>query len=107
MYHPRYENKAEWHKLYSTKQWQSIRHHRLQADPLCKFCLEQGRATPANTVDHIRRHQGNEALFFDYSNTQALCKRCHDSVKQRFEKSGVWVGCDADGLPLDPKHHWK
>lgn len=45
-------------------------------------------------------------LFFDGTNLQSLCKLCHDSAKQREEKSGVVVGCDVNGLPIDPNHHW-
>lgn len=33
----------------------------------------------AEVVDHIVPHRGDEKLFWDESNWQALCKRCHDS----------------------------
>lgn len=46
------------------------------------------------------------ALFWDKSNWQGLCAHCHNSHKQRREKSGVEVGSDVDGFPLDPRHHW-
>lgn len=46
------------------------------------------------------------SLFWDKTNWQALCKRCHDSYKQRLEKSGTVAGCDTSGMPLDPNHHW-
>ncbi|WP_368028316.1 HNH endonuclease signature motif containing protein [Paenibacillus sp. DCT19] len=29
-------------------------------------------------VDHIVPHKGDEGLFWDSTNWQALCKRCHD-----------------------------
>lgn len=48
-------------------------------------------------VDHIKPHKGDRTLFFDYDNTQSLCKTCHDGVKQRIEKSGEF-GCDVNGI---------
>lgn len=63
-------------------------------------------------VDHVRpwrsgateEEQGK--LFNDPSNWQAVCKPCHDSAKQIQEKTGHLPGCDEDGLPFDPRHHW-
>jgi len=43
-------------------------------------------------------------LFFDYENTQSLCKRCHDSTKQAEEKRGYSIHVDEDGWPVDPNH---
>ncbi len=71
-------------------------------------------------VDHIvapRLHEAKESgdpvriaeaqrLFWSRKNWQPLCKHCHDSVKQRLEKSGRVAGCDASGRPLDPNHPW-
>ena len=34
--------------------------------------------TSATVVDHITPHQGNQNLFWDTNNWQALCKPCHD-----------------------------
>jgi 5-methylcytosine-specific restriction protein A len=33
---------------------------------------------PANVVDHIKPHQGDEELFWDRNNWQAMNKICHD-----------------------------
>ena len=60
----------------------------------------------ATVVDHIKPHRGNELLFYDARNLQSLCKLHHDSTKQREEKRGVQIGCDVDGIPNDPHHHW-
>ena len=32
----------------------------------------------AAVVDHIIPHRGDEKMFWDEANWQALCKRCHD-----------------------------
>lgn len=95
-----------WRHLYGTKRWYRLRWHQLQAEPLCRFCSALGRVTAATVVDHKQPHKGDEDLFFDPENLQSLCKQCHDSAKQRLEKSGYLAGCDENGWPLDPNSHW-
>jgi len=41
-------------------------------------CERKGHVIPATVVDHIIPHRGDETLFWDESNWQALCKKCHD-----------------------------
>lgn len=36
-------------------------------------------------ADHVTPHRGQEAMFWDEGNLQALCKRCHDSYKAKLE----------------------
>jgi 5-methylcytosine-specific restriction protein A len=53
-----------------------LREHPLCA---CEQCMSgQLRVTPATVVDHIRPHKGDQKLFWDKSNWQAMAKRCHD-----------------------------
>ncbi len=86
------------------RRWRKLRLLVLRAEPLCRMCAEIGRTSPATVVDHIKpiRDGGTNA----WDNLQPLCKRCHDGAKQSFEATGKMRGCDADGLPLDPGHHW-
>jgi 5-methylcytosine-specific restriction enzyme A len=58
-------------------------------------------------VDHIKPHHGYWDLFISPDNVQSLCKPHHNSTKQREEKGGHLLGCDADGIPIDPQHHWR
>lgn len=60
------------------KRWQRESKKFLAAHKLCVRCLEQKKLTEATVVDHIIPHRGDEKLFWDQSNWQALCKRCHD-----------------------------
>lgn len=106
-------------KVYDSR-WRKARARYLQRHPLCRMCEQAGRLTPATVVDHITPHKlgaalrsGNpeairkaRALFWDETNWQPLCKQHHDSTKQRIEKRGHEIGCDASGIPLDPSHHW-
>lgn len=40
----------------------------------------------ATVVDHVIPHRGDQALFWDTSNWQPLCRRCHDGRKQAEER---------------------
>jgi len=86
--------------------WQKARATYLTSHQLCVVCARQGMVTEATVVDHIKPHKGNQALFWDVDNWQALCKPCHDSWKARLERSGHEIGCDAAGWPIDRAHHW-
>jgi len=88
------------------RRWQAYRAGYLKSHPLCAMHEAQGQVVPAEVVDHIVPHKGDQKLFWDPSNHQALCKQCHDSHKQRQEKSGAVVGCGMNGVPIDPLHHW-
>lgn len=64
-----------------TRQWDKARTDYLSAHPTCRYCQE-----PATVVDHIKPHRGDMALFWNQSNWQPLCTRCHSSIKQSRER---------------------
>lgn len=68
--------------------WQQARERFLKANPLCCYCYRNERVSIATIVDHIIPHRGDQALFWDESNWQPLCKPCHDSVKAKEEGRG-------------------
>lgn len=67
--------------------WQQYRLRFLEANPLCAMCASVGLVAAASVVDHITPHQGDDALFWDASNHQALCKPCHDGAKAKDERA--------------------
>jgi 5-methylcytosine-specific restriction protein A len=69
-----------------TSKWQKARAAYLAQHPLCVFCERERVLTPATVVDHIVAHCGDPEKFWEQSNWQSLCKRHHDSTKQREEK---------------------
>lgn len=91
-------------ELYSTKEWKAIRAKRLHKEPLCRMCKQMSISTPAYIVDHIIPHKQDRKLFFDYNNTQSLCKPHHDSTKQSMESRGFSRQIGDDGWPIDPLH---
>ena len=58
--------------------WRGARNRFLKVNPLCVRCKDEGRLVKATVVDHIKPHREDKKLFWDESNWQALCKRCHD-----------------------------
>jgi 5-methylcytosine-specific restriction endonuclease McrA len=102
----RSEESKAWRHLYKRAAWKRLRLEHLASQPWCQYCAAIGRRRQAQVVDHKVPHKGDEALFFARDNLQSLCKLCHDSAKQRLERTGVLPGCNAAGLPIDPGHHW-
>lgn len=70
------------------------------------MCEAQGRIVAATVVDHIVAIADAPHRRLDETNLQALCKPCHDSVKQREERGRPVLAVGADGMPLDPRHPW-
>ena len=94
-----------FHELYNSRAWRAARTAFLKERPFCAYCGKPLRGRDA-IVDHIIPHKGDERLFWDESNWQPLCKRCHDAHKQRQEHGGLVGGCDVDGFPIDMNHPW-
>ena len=85
--------------LYTLPRWRKIRANQLRIEPLCRICKLNGIDTPATICDHIEPHRGDMYKFWN-GQFQSLCKRCHDSEKQRLEKSGkVQMNIGVDGYP--------
>lgn len=62
------------------KRWEKASKRYLQSHPLCVRCMamDPPRYTKATVTDHIVPHRGDQKLFWNESNWQALCKPCHD-----------------------------
>jgi 5-methylcytosine-specific restriction protein A len=62
----------------------------LQYNPLCRNCAKEGKLATAEVVDHIVPHRGDQTLFWDQSNWQPLCKRCHDRKTRTEDQHPVY-----------------
>ena len=80
------------HQRGYTVRWHRASKAYLARNPLCVRCMKKGEYTSATVTDHITPHKGDRALFWDESNWQALCKRCHDR-KTATEDGGFGNGC--------------
>lgn len=95
---------SKYNDWYKSARWKEIRRKRLAANPWCVMCAAMDTKTRATIVDHTIRHRGNEKLFYDYANTQSLCKLHHDSVKKSNEYIGFDKRIGSDGWPIDSQH---
>ncbi len=68
-------------------EWRKARLEYLATHPHCRECSKSAITRLATVVDHIIPHSGDKRLFWHRANWQPLCKPCHDSVKQRQERS--------------------
>ena len=74
-------NRASASKRGYDRTWQKARKDFLNKHPLCECPDCQAgvkRTVPATVVDHITAHRGDQSLFWDMDNWQALAKQCHD-----------------------------
>lgn len=78
--------------------WRRLRAAVLRKQPLCACGCNQ----PATDVDH----RDNDPTNNSRDNLQGLAHECHArKTAADMGKRVVW-GCDANGMPLDPCHHW-
>ena len=63
--------------------WREARRAWLAKHPLCVLCGESGRTVAASVVDHVVPHRGDRQLFWDSSNWQSLCEKCHNRKTAR------------------------
>lgn len=83
---------SPWRKWYSTARWRALRMRVLMRDRFtCQWpgCGLMTADTSTLVADHKEAHRGDEALFWDESNLQTLCKPCHDRHKQRAERGAA------------------
>lgn len=81
-----------YNRMIQSKEWLKLRRWKLNCNPLCEDCEEQGILTSATEVHHITPVEsantvaGMEALMFNPGNLRALCHNCHVKVHAQ-EKS--------------------
>jgi 5-methylcytosine-specific restriction protein A len=64
--------------------WRGLSKRHLAQEPLCRWCLEDGRVTPAVLVDHIVPLDEGGARYDD-GNLQSLDRVCH-GIKTAWDK---------------------
>ena len=80
-------NRGTAHQRGYTSRWaRYAKQYRIQ-NPLCVRCSSENELGPADVVDHIIPHNGDQELFWDPKNHQSLCKPHHD-VKTASEDGG-------------------
>lgn len=67
------------------RRWDKLSKGFRAAHILCLFCEQEGRDTLAQVTDHILPAKDWPAGKYDADNLCALCKKCHDGLKQALE----------------------
>lgn len=85
--------------FYRSPEWRRLRAAVLERQPVCQT---PGCRKPSVAVDHIvpRSRGGADTL----ANLRGLCIQCHNQRRQGGEPRAK--GCDAAGVPRDPRHWW-
>jgi hypothetical protein len=59
-----------------------------QANPLCEYCLVDGRTAAAVLTDHLYPHRTFVGVFWEQCWWVAACTACHSGMKQAAERQG-------------------
>jgi len=86
--------------------WKTLRAEVLASEPLCRMCAARGLVVPATDVDHIEDSREDYTDDNSRLNLQSLCHTCHSLKTAASMNKSVYLGCDTNGMPLDPAHHW-
>lgn len=82
--------------------WRKLRALVLSEKPLCEHCERRGWIVQATDVDH----KDNDPSNNDRDNLASLCHSCHSHKTMASMGCNVYMGCDLNGMPLDPDHPW-
>ncbi len=72
---------------YNHRWGKASRLHR-QENPLCRYCERVGLIVPADLVDHLYPHRGDEIIFWCDYFWVSSCQPCHRGFKQSLEADG-------------------
>lgn len=72
--------------------WRTAREAFLTKHPTCVLC-----GVLANVVDHIVDHRGDQKLFWDRNNWQALCQPCHSTKTASTPDREPWAEVSGGG----------
>jgi len=76
--------------LYNTTAWKKLRAEKIKEQPYCSKCGSDNKLH----VHHKIPPLGDEILFYDYSNLDVVCERCHrvHTNKEIYNrKNGVYI----------------
>lgn len=76
----------EHDKFYDSQAWRKLRALVLNLRPLCFYCYEHERYTPATIGDHYRPKRLYPDLALVIENIKPCCSQCHQS-KRAWERT--------------------
>ena len=83
------DRRPEWvTKFYGSTRWKKLREWKRRHNPLCEYCVEEGKQEPATSVDHVVPLTVDPSLALAETNLRSSCWR-HQRLKQpsvRFDR---------------------
>jgi len=101
--------------FYPSRAWKQLRLLALKRDHWrCTVCGVHVGGKAKASVDHILPARQRPDLAMSLGNLRTLC-RMHDNQSHREKwrsdpnapREARFTGCNPDGTPLDPGHHWR
>lgn len=86
--------------------WKRLRAQVLAEEPLCRWCLARGLLVASTEVDHIKDSREDYSDDNSRDNLTAMCNPCHSLKTAASMGKSVYMGCDVNGMPIDPAHPW-
>ncbi|MBO6689527.1 MAG: HNH endonuclease [Henriciella sp.] len=86
LYEKKRRNRDPYRNWYHRAAWKALRKQVLENNPFCVRCKRRGIVTVADTVNHIKKHESDEELFYDIENLESVCASCHGREIQSEEK---------------------
>ena len=83
----------DYQKLLNSRRWKELRVWKLQHNPLCELCQQEGYVRASVDVHHIKPVESAtslkemEELCFSPANLMALCIPCHVKVHKEMGKN--------------------
>ena len=68
---------------YGSSRWKALARQAVRETPCCEVCGASKADGAVLEAHHRRPPRGDEELFFDRENLQALCRACHRVVTAR------------------------
>lgn len=70
-------------RLYNGATWKNLRAAMLARNPMCQVIESNGVQCryQAHAIHHLKHHDGNPALFFDWANLVAICDGHHTNTE--------------------------
>lgn len=92
--------------FYRSPEWRAARAKVLRGSGWrCAWCGADCRGPGGARVDHVRSRKAAPELALHLPNLRVLCPACDN--RRHVEKGGrAQQRYSAEGLPLDPAHHW-
>jgi 5-methylcytosine-specific restriction protein A len=82
-----YYRDPEIQRFYQSERWKKARQLKLNRDPLCELCLQEGKITPAQMCHHTLPVKTMIENALDPMYLVSLCHPHHNQVESEIEKA--------------------